>query len=147
MVTGTSLQGSKDALRLTRLYPGTLYSTAGIHPHDAKLWTEDSYAALKDLAMNVECVAIGECGLDFNRNFSPQDVQLEVFEKQVRLAVELKKPLFVHERDAHEDLLTVLNKFKGTLPPTVIHCFTGTIAQAKTYIDLGFYIGLTGKND
>ena len=83
MVTGTSVQGSKDALRLSRLYPGTLYSTAGIHPHDAKSWDEFTNDALRDLIKSPECVAVGECGLDFNRNFSPQDVQLEVFEKQV----------------------------------------------------------------
>ncbi|KAI1278038.1 3'-5' ssDNA/RNA exonuclease TatD [Halotydeus destructor] len=144
MVTGTSLHESKEALRLTRLYPGTLYSTAGIHPHDAKMWTEESYDVLKELAGNVECVAVGECGLDFNRNFSPQDIQLEVFEKQVQLACDLKKPLFVHERDAHEDMVKILSKFEGKLPPTVIHCFTGTTVEAQKYIDMGLYIGLTG---
>ena len=145
MVTGTSLHASKEALRLTRLYPGTLYSTAGVHPHDAKAWTEESYDTLKELAQNPECVAIGECGLDYNRMFSPQETQLDVFTKQVQLAVDLKKPLFVHEREAHEDLVKVLSQFSGKLPPTVIHCFTGNSTEAKRYIDLGFYIGLTGK--
>ena len=84
MVTGTSVQGSKDALRLSRLYPGVLYSTAGIHPHDAKSWDSCTDDVLRDIIKNPECVAVGECGLDFNRNFSPPDVQLEVFEKQVR---------------------------------------------------------------
>lgn len=86
MVTGTSVQASKDALRLSRLYPGILYATAGIHPHDAKSWgedDEDTLAVLKDLVRNPEVVAVGECGLDFNRNFSPPNVQLDVFEKQV----------------------------------------------------------------
>ena len=85
MVTGTSMQASKDALRLSRLYPGSLYATAGVHPHDAKSWDEeeDSMTLLKDLVRNPEVVAVGECGLDFNRNFSPPNVQLDVFEKQV----------------------------------------------------------------
>ena len=86
MVTGTSIQSSKDALRLSRLYPGALYATAGVHPHDAKSWDEDGEDTLevvKDLIKNPEVVAIGECGLDFNRNFSPPNVQLDVFEKQV----------------------------------------------------------------
>ena len=85
MVTGTSMQASKDALRLSRLYPGSLYATAGVHPHDAKSWDdeEDSMTLLKDLVCNPEVVAVGECGLDFNRNFSPPNVQLDVFEKQV----------------------------------------------------------------
>jgi len=144
MVTGASIQCSKEALRLTRLYPGTLYSTAGIHPHDAKTWTDDCSEIIKELASNPECVAIGECGLDFNRNFSPQDVQLAVFEKQVQLACELKKPLFLHERDAHEDMVRILEIYKDRLPPTVLHCFTGTSAQALKYIDMGLYLGLTG---
>nr|CAG4645602.1 EOG090X080R [Lynceus sp. MCZ IZ 141354] len=144
MVTGSSMQCSKDALRLTRLYPGTLYSTAGIHPHDAKTWTDECYEEIKQLAANPECVAIGECGLDFNRNFSPPDVQLEVFEKQVQLACEIQKPMFLHERDAHEDLARILEKYLDSLPPTVVHCFTGTSAHAKKYIEMGLYIGLTG---
>merc|ERR1712020_95908 len=86
MVTGTSMQASRDALRLTRLYPGALYATAGVHPHDAKSWDDqdqDSLSLLKELVRNPEVVAVGECGLDFNRNFSPPNVQLDVFEKQV----------------------------------------------------------------
>nr|CAG4644048.1 EOG090X080R [Lepidurus arcticus] len=144
MVTGASIQCSKEALRLTRIYPGTLYSTAGVHPHDAKTWTEDFGVILRDLASNPECVAIGECGLDFNRNFSPQDVQLDVFEKQVEIACQLKKPLFIHERDAHNDMVRILSKFSDRLPPAVIHCFTGTREQAKKYVEMGLHIGLTG---
>ncbi|KAK8737319.1 hypothetical protein OTU49_004440 [Cherax quadricarinatus] len=144
MVTGITVQSSKDALRLTRLFPETLYSTAGIHPHEAKSWDDETEEALRELAANHEVVAIGECGLDFNRNFSPQDVQLEVFEKQVSLACELRKPLFVHERDAHKEVLEVLGKYKGRLPPVVIHCFTGDTAQATAYLKEGCYIGLTG---
>lgn len=101
MVTGTSVKSSKEALRLTRIYPGVLYSTAGnkcffrrktclipyfhlgIHPHDAKSYTEESWEELKTIARNPECVAIGECGLDYNRNFSEPDEQRRVFEKQV----------------------------------------------------------------
>ena len=128
MVTGTSLHSTKEALRLTRLYPGTLYSTAGIHPHDAKSWDNETYNEVKEAARWVaqlqvlqvggdtcsrcaECVAIGECGLDFNRNFSPPEVQVEVFEKQVVLACELGKPLFLHERDAHQQMVEILERF------------------------------------
>ncbi|MCL4128499.1 UNVERIFIED_CONTAM: hypothetical protein GTU68_037758 [Idotea baltica] len=101
-------------------------------------------AALKEIAGNQEVVAIGECGLDFNRNFSPPDVQLEVFEKQVQLACEMKKPLFIHEREAHSELMSILKRHKNKLPPVVIHCFTGDSGQAKAYLDFGCYIGLTG---
>jgi len=154
MVTGTSLHSTKEALRLTRLYPGILYSTAGIHPHDAKSWDEETYAEIKDAARCTECVAIGECGLDFNRNFSPPEVQVEVFEKQVALACELGKPLFLHERDAHQEMVAILERFLDKkrsqnssgfkLPACVIHCFTGNREQAIKYLDLGCYIGLTG---
>ena len=145
MVTGTSLQGSKDALRLSRLYPGALYSTAGIHPHDAKSWEPDHEPALLDLLRNPECVAAGECGLDFNRNFSPPETQLEVFEKQLRLAADTQKPLFLHEREAHSEMMRLLREYKDRLGANcVVHCFTGNKDEAKAYLDLGCYIGLTG---
>lgn len=144
MVTGTSVQGSRDALRLSRLHPGVLYSTAGVHPHDAKSWDESSEKALRELLQNPECVAVGECGLDFNRNFSPPQTQLEVFEKQIEMACSLQKPLFLHERDAHDEMVNLLQLYKDKLPNSVIHCFTGTVDQAKKYIDLGCFIGLTG---
>jgi len=155
MVTGTSLQSSRDALRLSRLYPGVLYATAGIHPHDAKSWDaetddfggsgESTLATLTEMVKSPECVAVGECGLDFNRNFSPPEVQLEVFEKHIQLACRVGKPLFLHERDAHEDMVRLLEKYKSKgLPNCVIHCFTGTKEQAAKYLSMGFYIGLTG---
>lgn len=83
MLTGTSLHNTKEALRLTRIYPDCLYCTAGVHPHEAKSWTDTSLNELKSLALNSECVAVGECGLDYNRDFSPPHVQREVFEQQV----------------------------------------------------------------
>lgn len=144
MVTGTSVQGSQESLRLSRLYPGFLYSTAGVHPHDAKHFDAETLGKLESLASEPECVAIGECGLDFNRNFSPQEDQLSAFESQVQLACKLKKPLFIHEREASADMVRILTKYKETLPPAVIHCFTGTIEEAKTYFNMGLYVGLTG---
>ncbi|KAK3895168.1 hypothetical protein Pcinc_001103 [Petrolisthes cinctipes] len=144
MVTGTTVQSSKEALRLTRLYPESLYSTAGVHPHEAKSWEAETESELRELLASQEVVAVGECGLDFNRNFSPQDIQLEVFEKQVSLACELKKPLFIHERDAHKEVLEVLGRHKERLPSVVIHCFTGDATMAAAYLKQGCYIGLTG---
>jgi TatD DNase family protein len=127
--------------------------TLGIHPHDAKSWDDDDCGAatlssLTELANNAECVAIGECGLDFNRNFSPPATQLDVFEKQIQLACRLQKPLFLHERDAHEDMVRLLQKYKdqGNLPSCVIHCFCGTVEQAIKYLSMGCYIGLTGTS-
>lgn len=121
-------------------------SITGIHPHDAKSWDEQSLDALRSLAASDECVAIGECGLDFNRNFSAPDVQLDVFERQVQLAVQLRKPLFLHERDAHDAFCAVLGRYQAQLPPVVVHCFTGSAEQLQRYVSLGFYIGLTGEH-
>lgn len=119
---------------------------AGIHPHDATSWDENSAAEIEELCANPECVALGECGLDFNRNFSPPEVQLEAFEKQVQIACRLRKSLFLHERDAHDEMMEILKKYQDKLPLCVLHCFTGNVAQAKAYLDLGLYIGITGGN-
>ena len=88
-------------------------------------------------------------GLDYNRDFSPREIQKEVFEKQIQLACDLKaqglqRPLFLHERDAHEDFVEILSKYHDRLPNVVVHCFTGNQKEALKYIDMGFYIGLTG---
>ncbi|KAL1245567.1 3'-5' ssDNA/RNA exonuclease TatD [Trichinella spiralis] len=145
IVTGTSIETAKEAMRLSRLYPNYLFFTAGIHPHDAKYFNDESIAELEKLALEPECVAIGECGLDFNRNFSPQENQLTAFEAQVQLACKLKKTIFIHERDAHSALVEILKKYSLLIPYAVVHCFTGTAEQAKTYLDMGLYIGLTGS--
>ncbi|KAJ8672942.1 hypothetical protein QAD02_004203 [Eretmocerus hayati] len=145
MVTGASIRSSKEALRLTRIYPGNLYSTAGVHPHDAKSWEDpETLEELESIAKNPECVAIGECGLDYNKDFSDPPVQKEVFQKQVELACKLQKPLIVHERGAQGDVLEVLNRFPDQLPPVLIHSFIGTAEEAQLYLDQGFYLGITG---
>lgn len=112
MVPGASVRSSKEALRLTRIYPGIIYSTAGIHPHDSKSIVEepDSWVDFLKIAAAPECVAIGPCGLDFQRDFSEPEVQKEIFEKQILLACKLNKPLLIHERSAQEEVLDILAK-------------------------------------
>ncbi|KAJ6224207.1 hypothetical protein RDWZM_002752 [Blomia tropicalis] len=149
IVTGTSINQSKEALRLARLHPDILYCTIGVHPHEAKTWTDDCETTLVEMASSSECVAIGECGLDYNRDFSPRDVQQEAFEKQIQIACDFKRkglnrPLFLHERDAHDDFVRILNKYHAQLPNVVVHCFTGSYEEAMKYLEMGFYIGLTG---
>ncbi|ETN83685.1 hydrolase, TatD family [Necator americanus] len=149
MLTGTCEKISADCKKLVETMPGFLYFTAahpisGVHPHDAKDFNGNTLNTLRVLQSHKQCVAVGECGLDFNRNFSPQDVQKDVFEKQVELACELNKPLFIHEREAHEDMVRILSSAGQSLPPTVIHCFTGTEEEAKKYVEMGLHIGLTG---
>ncbi|XP_011260025.1 uncharacterized protein LOC105253604 [Camponotus floridanus] len=145
MVIGASIRSSKEALRLTRIYPGTLYSTAGIHPHDAKSWEDpDTLHELETIANNLECVAIGECGLDYSRDFSAPETQRAVFHKQIELACTLNKPLVIHERSAQKDVLEVLSQYKNRLPPVLIHSFIGTAEEAQIYLNQGFYLGITG---
>ncbi|XP_050529911.1 3'-5' ssDNA/RNA exonuclease TatD isoform X2 [Daktulosphaira vitifoliae] len=142
IVPCTSLKTSKEALRLARIYPGALYSTAGIHPHEAKSWDDNYYEELKDIASNSECVAIGICGLDYNKDFSTPDTQRKVFEIQLSLALELKKPILLHQKGAHDDFLRILKSYSTTtLPTTILHSFTGTFEEATDYINFGMYIG------
>ena len=144
IITGTTVESSQSAAQYASKYPQTLFSTSGVHPHDAKTCDDDTLSELEKIAENECVVAIGECGLDYNRNFSPQDVQREWFEKQVELAEKLNMPLFLHEREAHKDLYNILKKHDRIIEKSVVHCFTGTKEEAQNYIDLGCYIGVTG---
>lgn len=144
IVTGTSESESQAAHALAKQHPDLLSSTAGVHPHDAKSVTDLNLPILRELAAHPGVVAIGECGLDYNRDFSPRDVQREVFAAQVGLACELQLPLFLHERDAHEDFLRILTEPADRLPPAVVHCFTGERDALMAYIEAGTYIGITG---
>ncbi|KAK9806491.1 hypothetical protein WJX73_002750 [Symbiochloris irregularis] len=116
---------------------------AGVHPHDAKQWNADTAQQLEDLASHSRCAAIGECGLDFDRNFSPPDEQQHAFEEQIKLACRLRKPLFMHCRDAADTLADILRKHSLTAPG-VVHCFTGNKAELQTFLDMGLCIGITG---
>jgi len=144
IVTGTNLKESKQAFQLTKEYPSQLFSTAGCHPHDAKNFTDEHYHQLEELLKNPSVVAVGECGLDFNRNFSPPDTQIQVFKRQLKLAIKVGKPVFLHERDAFEQHFDILQSYLPKLKGAVVHCFTGSEKQLKAYIDLGVSIGITG---
>lgn len=144
IITGTSVPESRRALELARERPTTCFATAGVHPHHAKECDERTIETLRGLAADPSVVAIGECGLDFNRNFSPRDVQETWFEAQLALAAEVGKPVFLHERDAHERTLAILEKHRAKLAGGVVHCFTGTTDQARRYLALDLHIGITG---
>ena len=124
-----------------------VYTTIGCHPHNAKEAANDEYykKMLKYFDMN-NVVAIGEAGLDYNRLFSSKEKQIEVFKKQIEIAHILNKPLFLHERDADEDMIKILSETKKKYPDIrgVIHCFTGKKSTMLKYLELGFYIGITG---
>ena len=147
LLTGTSLDGSEQALQLCeQLDPQgqRLFATAGVHPHDASSWTADSPRILHDLLKHARARAVGKCGLDFNRDFSPRPLQEKSLEQQLALAVELQLPVFLHERDASERLLAILREFRDQLPAAVVHCFTGDQRSLFGYLDLDLYIGITG---
>jgi TatD DNase family protein len=141
VVTGTSVQESTAALALARARDG-VYCTAGVHPHHARECDATTVPALRVLAQQPKVVAVGECGLDFNRNYSPHPDQERWFEAQLALARELGKPLFLHSRDAFPRFTDILRAFP--LPNAVAHCFTGSKAELHAYLDLGLYIGITG---
>lgn len=145
MVPGTSVKSSKEALRLTRIYPDIIYSTAGIHPHDSKSIIEEPtiWYEFEKIAEQLECVAIGPCGLDYQRDFSEPDVQKEIFEKQLNLASLLNKPILIHERSAQKDVLEILQKYSN-ISQIIIRGFMGTTEEALKYLDRGYYLSLTG---
>ncbi len=145
IVTGASLEGSRKALDLARSRPGKLFATAGVHPHHATEVSAESLSELEELARHPEVVAAGECGLDYFRDFSPRPVQQQVFHRQLELAARVGKPVFLHQRDAHEDFLAILREHRQTLVRGgVTHCFTGGAHELTAYLDLGFAIGITG---
>jgi len=143
-----SLASVKYALAYNENSPGTLYSKIGIHPHNAKNWQNGSIKQLRYLAQDKVyidgIVALGECGLDYNRDFSPRDMQRLSFTKQAELAAELSLPLFLHVRDAFDDFAAILNEHIKNIKAAVIHCFTGTGSELDHYLSLGCYIGITG---
>ena len=141
VVTGTSVPESTSALKFANGHP-EIYSTAGVHPHHARECDASTIPALRVLAQQPRVVAIGECGLDFNRNYSPHPDQEKWFLAQLELAIEVKKPLFLHSRDAFPRFPEILKQYK--FPKAVAHCFTGEKEELHAYLDLGLYIGITG---
>lgn len=144
VVTGTTLADSAQAIELCAQHPSTLVSTCGIHPHHASDWNADSYNDLRLMARQPCVRAIGETGLDFNRNFSPPTAQELAFEQHMALAGELQLPLFCHQRDAHDQFAAMLRANRDHLGRVVVHCFTDTREALIEYLELDCYIGITG---
>lgn len=144
LLTGTSLNTSRQAIDICQQHPEYLFSTVGIHPHDASSMTDKVMEELFALSQQTCVVAIGETGLDYNRNFSTPDEQVTAFQQQIALAISTQLPLFLHERDATETQIKLLKPVKQQLNGAVLHCFTGDKGALFSYLDLGFYIGITG---
>ena len=144
IVTGADLAGSAQAAALAADHPSRLWSTAGVHPHHAQSFDGSQREALLELLRRPRVVAVGECGLDYYRDLSPRATQRAAFIAQLELAVQTDKPVFLHQRDAHEDFLAVLEDYSGRLKGGVAHCFTGGRTELEAYLALGLYVGITG---
>ncbi|MDE2497200.1 MAG: TatD family hydrolase [Xanthomonadaceae bacterium] len=144
IVTGASREGSEHALELAREHPGVLHATAGVHPHHAGDYGSETDALLRGLAREPEVVAVGETGLDYFRDLSPRPAQRAAFEKQLAIAADLNMPLFLHQRDAHDDFLALLKSARDRVPAVVVHCFTDERRALFDYLDLDCHIGITG---
>jgi TatD DNase family protein len=149
VITGSDGESSRRAAEYAAAHPGKFYATAGLHPHNARLWDAAAREQIRSLASRppaagIVVVAVGECGLDYNRDYSPRDRQRECFAAQVDLAVELGKPLFLHERDAFADFQAILSERRAGICRMVVHCFTGGERELDAYLALDAYIGITG---
>ena len=144
VVTGSDAASIRGASELAREYPGYLYATAGVHPHHAETVDDEALALLREYARREEVVATGEMGLDFYRDLAPRPQQERAFARQLEAAVEIGKPVFLHQRDAHARFLPLLKDYLPRLPAAVVHCFTGTRAELRDYLALDLYVGITG---
>lgn len=144
IVIGSSLEESQQAIDCAQRYPEALLTTAGLHPHHASEWDANSSTRLRQLAQHPAVVAIGECGLDYNRDFSPRPMQRSAFAKQLALAVDLNMPVLMHERDAHHDFVEILKDYRPQLKGALLHCFTGDRHSLERYIELDLHLGITG---
>lgn len=143
-VTGSCLEDSILALEISNRFPDMCVSTAGIHPHNAKEFSRELFTEIKDLLIEDKVKCVGETGLDFNRNYSSPEDQQRSFEAHIELAIDISKPLFLHERDAHEKFIEIINPYLNEMPKSIVHCFTGQKEALLKYIDMNFYIGITG---
>ncbi len=137
---GSDLNSSIKSLNLATKY-GNIYAAAGIHPHEAETAGKNDILLIGDILSDKKCVAVGEIGLDYHYDFSPRDIQKHIFEEQLKLAKEKDMPVIIHDREAHEDTMALLKKYR---PKGVVHCFSGSAEMANEIVKLGMYIGLGG---
>lgn len=143
ILTGTDTKENKRIDTFTKKNP--VYGTVGIHPHNADSAKQEDFDLIERLAVNnKKIVAIGECGLDYDRMFSTKENQLRCLEKHIVLAEKLNKPLFLHERSAEQDFIRRFKKYSDICHKSVVHCFTGNKATLDKYLTMGFSIGITG---
>ena len=144
---GCDIESSYRSMELAEQYD-FIYATAGIHPHEVKSIDEDTYTHLRQLLAHPKVVALGEIGLDYFKNYSPQDLQRTHFRNQVQLARDMNKPIVIHSRDAKEDIISILSEFYPKDPTAhsgIFHCFSGDQELADAALEMGFYISFSGS--
>ncbi|MDF2682969.1 MAG: TatD family deoxyribonuclease [Brevibacillus sp.] len=121
-----------------------IYAVVGWHPQDAKDMTDEHLAWIEELTRHPKVVGLGEMGLDYYWDTSPKDVQADVFRKQIRLARKVEMPIIIHNRDAHQDVISILKEEKAAEVGGIMHCFSGSWETAKLALDMNFYISFGG---
>jgi len=144
IITSSHINDTIQAKELIAKEPDYLYTTVGFHPHNAKHYEEKYYTQMMKLCHLDYVKAIGECGLDYKRNYSTKDEQIYCFQRHLELATQIDLPMFLHERDAHNDFVNLLRQYIDRIEDVVVHCFTGNKESLKNYLDMGCYIGITG---
>ncbi|MCX8011979.1 MAG: TatD family hydrolase [Desulfobacterota bacterium] len=140
---GTDIEDSKKALAIAEEFE-FIYAAIGIHPHESKTMTEETYLQLRNLVAHNRVVALGEIGLDFYRNLSPPELQIRHFREQLQVARDFSLPVIIHDRNAHKEVMTILYEEKAETIGGVVHCFSGDKKMAKECLDMGFYISIPG---
>ena len=151
LTIGCDLQSSAASIKVAEQYKN-IYAAVGVHPHDATEIDDQALGTLRTMLSHPKVVALGEIGLDYYRDRSPRDIQRNAFRQQIRLAREVGKPIVVHDREAHAEVIQILKEEDATSIGGVLHCFSGDLDMAKQCLDLGFYLSFTGtitypKND
>jgi TatD DNase family protein len=144
IVTGASEAGSRAARKLALDHPGTLFATAGVHPHHAAGFNDATESLMRELSGLDGVVAVGETGLDYFRDFAPREAQREAFQRQLEIGIDSGLPVFLHMRDAHDDFFSILRELRDRLSDVVVHCFTGSREELRDYLDLDCHVGITG---
>ena len=144
LVVSASINDVDKIYSIYQKYKSDCFFTVGTHPHHANEINAESMKKMRILVQDLKPSSVGETGLDFFRNLSTLEEQIFAFEEQIKLSIEFNKPLFLHQRDAHDEFIKIIMKYKNDINKAVVHCFTGTQKQLDSYLNLGFYIGLTG---
>ncbi|AGY91932.1 hypothetical protein SPICUR_04770 [Spiribacter curvatus] len=144
VLTGVNIAESESAIALANAWPNVMVATAGVHPHHADQWSNTAAKSLEALIEQPSTVAVGETGLDYNRDFSPRSDQRAAFVAQLEIAATTQSPVFLHQRDADADFLAILREHRAALPAVVLHCFTGDQALLEACLALDVHIGITG---